>query len=361
MNPKAKHRLDTAVRCTAGRGACHGPLQALPGPGAAALRSGWVACRSLGWAGLWRALFDAFSRALRAVLSVASGPPDAGPPGQRASVHGAPSSSGGGDADEGCRQSMMSVIEDQIIPRLIFARSTTEDRLRQLSQPPQARSRPGPDEIAWFARRCASEDHAGARVVIDRMVAAGVSEESVFMDLIAPAARHLGALWEVDAIDFTAVTTGLVLMNEIIHGMGYEYQRGPQAAGPSRRIMLASAPGSQHILGLAIVSQFFRKAGWQVALEVSVSAAELRRAVRNEWFDVIGLSVAIGLQLPDLPRLIDELKAASRNPDVVVLLGGPVFSLLPVSASQLHAEAICTDAQQAVAMALELIDRQSAR
>ncbi|MDP4735093.1 MAG: cobalamin B12-binding domain-containing protein, partial [Limnohabitans sp.] len=179
----------------------------------------------------------------------------------------------------------------------------------------------------------------------------GITTDRIFLELIAPAARQLGQMWEQDLCDFTEVTCGLVRMHEITHRLGFEYQNGPQLGGDVQRIMLASAPGSQHFLGMTIVSDFFRKAGWDVVIEISLSEKELVHAVSNEWFDVIGISCATEAQLKTLPGLIRALKAASGNPEPGVLLGGPIFTMQEHDARRLGADGICVDVKEAVALA----------
>ena len=137
--------------------------------------------------------------------------------------------------------------------------------------------------------------------------------------------------------------------------MGYEYHDGPQQGSGVKRVMLASAPGSQHVLGLSIVSEFFRKAGWQVVLEVSPSRTELCHAVQNEWFDLVGLSVALDSQLDALSALVGSLKSASRNPSTPVLLGGPAFTIGSHRAEAFGAEAICVDARECVPLAISVM------
>lgn len=262
------------------------------------------------------------------------------------------SQDGTSTGDDECRRSMRSVLEGQIIPRLIVAHREGIVRAQ-----PSALPRPTAADIEAFASVCAAGDRAGADRIIERLRADGLDQDSVMVDLVGPAALHLGREWEEDRRSFVDVTLGLVLMHEVIHTLGYEYHDGPQEAGVVRRVMLASAPGSQHVLGLSIVSEFFRKAGWQVVLEVSPSSAELCRAVKNEWFDLVGLSVALDGQLPTLRALVGKLKAASRNPSTPILLGGPVFMLGPQRAERYGAQAICLDAREAVTTALSLVSR----
>jgi methanogenic corrinoid protein MtbC1 len=254
--------------------------------------------------------------------------------------------------DDDCRRSMRSVLETQIIPRLVQAH-----RQGTAHEVASATPHPRRDDILALAQRCSAGDRAGAARIIDDLRAQGLEQDSVLVDLIGPAARYLGEQWEDDRASFSDVTVGLVLMHELIHSMGYEYHDGPQEAGVVRRVMLASAPGSQHVLGLSIVSEFFRKAGWQVVLEVSPSSAELCRAVKNEWFDLVGVSVALDGQLRSLPELVKNLKAASRNPVTPILLGGPVFGLREHRAESFGAQAICLDARESVRLALSVLPR----
>lgn len=253
-------------------------------------------------------------------------------------------------SDDDCRRSMRSVLESHVIPRLVQAHPVGD---RAAAGGAATRSLEA--EVRGFAHSCAIGDRDGATALIDRLCDEGIGQEAIFVDLIAPAARHLGAQWEDDLVSFTDVTIGLVIMHEAIHAMGYEYLDGPQDAGRVRRVMLASAPGSQHVLGLSIVSEFFRSAGWQVVLEVSPSSVELCHAVRNEWFDLVGVSVGLDAQLESLPALVARLKAASRNPATPVLLGGPVFSLRECTPAEFGAQAICLDARGSVALAESLL------
>jgi len=193
-----------------------------------------------------------------------------------------------GSTDDECRRSMRTVLESQIIPRLVQAHRAGEERSANDSA-----CRPLGEEISAFAGYCAKGERQKAAFLIERLRDEGLDQEGIFVELIAPAARYLGQQWEEDLLGFAEVTIGLVLMQEVIHGMGYEYHDGPQQASGVKRVMLASAPGSQHVLGLSIVSEIFRKAGWQVVLEVSPSRTQLCHAVQNEWFDLVGLSVAL--------------------------------------------------------------------
>jgi len=250
-------------------------------------------------------------------------------------------------AQDECKRSLTEVIETQIIPRLVQAHRVSQAEVDPTTQGLGI----SPKQLATFVALSKSSQTSETTQFIDELLHQGITTDRIFLELIAPAARQLGQMWEQDLCDFTEVTCGLVRMHEITHRLGFEYQNGPQLGGDVQRIMLASAPGSQHFLGMTIVSDFFRKAGWDVVIEISLSEKELVHAVSNEWFDVIGISCATEAQLKNLPGLIRALKAASGNPEPGVLLGGPIFTVQTHNARSLGADGICVDVKEAVALA----------
>ena len=251
-----------------------------------------------------------------------------------------------------CKDSLLAVIEEQIIPRLLNVQKFfTTNAVPQMDET----SGTGLPEVEAFSQHCLSGDGLKAHQIVDALTDRGMTQDRIFLELITPAARHLGALWEQDLCDFTQVTCGLAMMHQMIYRLGYESPAGQSREGASERVMLACAPGSQHFLGLTIVADFFRQAGAEVVLEISSTESELLRAVANEWFDVVGISVALEAQLATLPDLLAHLRASSGNPKVRVVLGGPIFLIHDVSPISLGADAIFTDAREAVGAVKQLV------
>lgn len=259
--------------------------------------------------------------------------------------------SASGQQDD-CKDALQAVIEQQIIPRLLNVHQLFPAKIRELIEEEPAGEQ---QEFLAFTLHCLSGDAPAANDIVDALMARGLAHDRIFLELITPAARHLGVLWEQDLCDFAQVTCGLAMMHQMIYRLGYESPAGPRGEGESERIMLACAPGSQHFLGLTMVADFFRQAGAEVILEISSSESELLRAVANEWFDVVGISVALEGQLLALPALIQHVRSHSGNPNVRVVLGGPIFLMQPCKAEDLGADAIFTDAREAVGAVKRLV------
>jgi methanogenic corrinoid protein MtbC1 len=249
------------------------------------------------------------------------------------------------------QQWLQRTIETEVIPRLMLAH-----RLAAISPSMSSSdlgSTPGPADVETFVSLLLQDDES----VCDDFIAAlrnrPVAMESIFLDLFSPSARRLGELWCDDLCDFTQVTLGLWRIQKMV----YELSRSvPAHLGESTRstplrAMLVAAPGSQHTLGLTMVCEFFRRAGWDVYSEPCANAHELTELARHGWFDVIGLSASVDDQLEPLETFISELRSASRNPSVGVMVGGPLFLNNASLVGEVGADFTASDARQAVEMA----------
>ena len=250
-------------------------------------------------------------------------------------------------ANDECKDSLQKVVEEQLIPRLL----SSQNYSARLSAQEISDSNPEPfPEFNEFTNACRKGDSLKVNKIVDALVVQGVVHERIFLELITPAARHLGALWDKDLCSFTEVTCGLALMHQVTYRLGYEFRDGPQVEGQQAHVMLCCAPGSMHFLGATIVADLFRREGASVVIEISSTEQELVRAAANEWFDVIGISVALESQLLKLPELIARLKKSSGNPHAKLLLGGPIFMLIDLQPEIFGADAISNNPTEVVAM-----------
>ena len=252
------------------------------------------------------------------------------------------------------QSSILSILESQIIPSLLNAERFTAGYLNLMSSPS---AWPSQKDIEIFADLCVSQDQEVSQAFADHFLESGLNKEDIFLELIAPAARYLGSQWDDDCMDFSQVNLGLVRLHTIANEIRFAHTDSQLVKGKTHRVLIASAPGSLHMLGTSIVAEFFRKEDWQVVVVVSSSTNELVQAVSNEWFDVIGLSISIEQQLTNLADLIDQLKRLSLNPRLAVLLGGPIFSFKELLASHFGADAICVNAKHAVCLATLLLPK----
>lgn len=255
-------------------------------------------------------------------------------------------------------EKLASTIEKEIIPRLMMAHVVPT---QTPSKTEVREGRPGKTAVAEFTRVVLHDDALLASSYVRVMQTQGMSLESIYLHLFAPTARRLGEMWEKDECGFTEVTIGLCRLHEVLR----EFSLGQENEGvlreTERSIMLLPVPGDQHTFGITMVSEFFRHAGWSVRDESGMSIDELSAVVRDEWFDIVGLSLSSEVWLDGLGAIIHAMRKVSRNRDVGVMVGGSMFVKRPELAVLVGADATACDGRQAILQANRLITLVAAR
>lgn len=245
---------------------------------------------------------------------------------------------------------LQRLVEGEIIPRLLLAhRNQPADGA--LAVPVIAA-----DTAKRFAVSALRSEAYGLLVEVDALMARGISVEDIFIEVLAPAARHLGTMWDEDQVDFVDVTMALWRLQEIVHELAARMPGAAERRGGERRALFAPLPGEQHGFGSLMVEEFFRRAGWTTTSEPSGSEADLVAMVGKRWFELVGLTVTLESNVARLPAIIAALRAASKNPRLGVMVGGRIFSERPELARGCGADATAVDARAAVLVAETLLD-----
>lgn len=202
------------------------------------------------------------------------------------------------------------------------------------------------------------EEH-GETGALARLQARGATVEALCLDLLAPAARRLGEMWEDDVCDFATVTLGLSRLHRALHELHPVCAPGRMSlpVHPLRVAVLAAAPGEQHVFGIAMVGEFLRSAGWEVHDAIGLPQGELAALVRHHWFAVAALSTSRESGLEALAGTVRALRAASCHRAIGVLVGGRIFTEQPGAVTRVGADATASDARSAIAQAERLLAR----
>jgi methanogenic corrinoid protein MtbC1 len=244
------------------------------------------------------------------------------------------------------------IIEAEILPRLMLAHRPVARRRVQGDRAPS------PDEIAAFSNLLLAPGPVDLDAQVNALRDGGLPLARLLLDLLAPAARHLGALWEEDACDFMAVTEALGRLQAISRRLCAQLENDSVPAN-GRSVLLLPCPGETHLLGLSIVASFFREAGWDVTTAVPGPDLDPLDLIRSDWFDVVGLSLSCDTLLPALAMRISDVRRVSRNREVRVLVGGPYFARTGGEAGIVGADACASDGCLAPAAAEASLDRQA--
>jgi methanogenic corrinoid protein MtbC1 len=192
-------------------------------------------------------------------------------------------------------------------------------------------------------------DLAAAGAELRAHQARGYALDSLFLDALAPAARRLGALWEDDRCTFVDVTIALCNMQCLLRDLAPDVVQDMRADSASAvAVLLAAVPGEQHTFGVLMLEEFFRRAGAATTVITGTDAASIVAAVARSSFGMVGLSVGCESRLSATRDLIAAIRAASRNPAIMVMVGGAAFVGHPERLAMVGADATAIDARQAI-------------
>ena len=261
-------------------------------------------------------------------------------------------------------KALAATIEAKIIPRLLVAFRSAG----QASAEAPAAHGENP-AVVEFSHIVLSGTLDQAIEFVDGLRSHRQTLESIYVELVEPTACRLGDLWNADALDFVKVTVAVLRLQQVLHHFGLAFRREIEAREHGHRALLVPAPGERGSFGhlmfgtfeLALAAEFLRRDGWDACVDSSASSADAVGIVRREWFDVIELSLSSESRLDELTSGIRQIRRASRNGALGVMVGGPVFKDHPEMASRVGADVVTTSGCQAALQADGLMEQLRTR
>ena len=248
------------------------------------------------------------------------------------------------------RDSVNAMIESEIIPRLLMAHQAGG------AQAKARKSRPiDPADASRFAMLPLRLEAASLLEEVDAFIDEGASVESICLDLLAPAARKLGEMWDSDECDFIDVTMGLWRLQEVMREIAARSPADLPALNVPRSALFSPMPGDHHNFGTLMIEEVFSRAGWQSEALVKPDRRELLDRLAQRPFDLVGLTLARDCPSAALANLIKAMRSASANPKISVLVGGRMINNNPELVHEVGADGTGTDALAALDMAETLV------
>jgi methanogenic corrinoid protein MtbC1 len=197
------------------------------------------------------------------------------------------------------------------------------------------------------------ERDAAVDIVLDE-VARGTDAQDVLLNLLQPAQIEIGRLWEQGRASVahehlcTAVTQLCMSMlwprlNEGAHT-------------DDRTVVATSVGGEAHEIGVRIVADLLKRDGWRTFfLGANVPASDVVTMLLEQRADVLAVSATMAGHVPAVRRLINAVHDDPRCADVKVVVGGRPFMVAPRLAKAVGADALASDAAQAVGVCNALV------
>jgi len=186
------------------------------------------------------------------------------------------------------------------------------------------------------------------RKILMKWRSQGHSLKDTYLFGITGSARLIGELWSRDAMDFVNVTIALSRLHRVMHEFSQEFLSEGNAESNGLSLLLMTEPGSQHGLGVFMLSEFFRQAGWRVTLASPQDIVDFKRIFLSDWFDAVVLSISTDRQIDAVAKSLVELSNTTANPNLKIYVGGPMAQVSPEAINWDGTLLLQTDAAQTV-------------
>lgn len=180
----------------------------------------------------------------------------------------------------------------------------------------------------------------------------GESPSAILEEQMIPAMAEVGRRFECNEyfvpellISGRAMQEGLKLLNPLLK------ESGIQKAG---RVVIGTVQGDLHDIGKNLVASLLEGGGFDVVdLGVDVAPAKFIEAAKTHKGTIIALSALLTTTMPQMKKVIDQLKAEGLRDCFRVIVGGaPVTKEF---AEQIGADGYGENASTAVALAKQFV------
>lgn len=239
------------------------------------------------------------------------------------------------------------IVANEIVPRLV----TIHQDIRLAPHD----AAPSKAEIVELAHLVLSPDLQAAAEYVTILRERGLSMETLFVELLQPAAQHLGTMWDNDECDFIDVTLGVGQLQLLLAFFNCTHDL--PMISERRRAFLTMTPGEHHGFGLAMVAKLLRAAGWSVTSDCEPNIDDIVKVVSTEWHAVAGVTLGSDLHFRRVQETVSAIRKHSCNPAIGIMVGGARFLDEPDLVARVGADATAVNATTAVVLAQKLFDK----
>jgi methanogenic corrinoid protein MtbC1 len=192
-----------------------------------------------------------------------------------------------------------------------------------------------------------------ASQLITNAIKEGSTIKDIYLDVFQRTPREIGYLWETDQITVTKEHYYTAATQTI---MAQLYSHIFKAEEKNKSALIACIGGELHELGARMVADFFEMDGWDTYyVSANTPADSLIKTIEEQKLDILGLSVNMFYNLPNLQKLIKCIKTETDVPEMKIIIGGRLFTISPELWKKFDVDGYAEDVEKAIEIADQLI------
>lgn len=186
--------------------------------------------------------------------------------------------------------------------------------------------------------------------VVDKQRASGSDLFSIYVDVIQPAMREVGRLWQENVMTVADEHMATAITQTVMaHVFTHDVAGLARSDRPS--IVAACTDTERHEIGLRMLCDVLEAEGWTAHyLGATVPTEDLVAMLRARQPDILALSVTINPHLPRLRNIIQTVRNELGDETPHITVGGRPFLENPEMAKRVGADSTAKDVREAAAM-----------
>ena len=181
---------------------------------------------------------------------------------------------------------------------------------------------------------------------------AGISAREILGRGLLPAMGIIGEQFENEEVWFPELLMAANVMKAAVVLLGPELSKNK--IPPIGKYVIGAVEGDAHDIGKNIVKMMLEQNGWEVTdLGTDVPIEKFCSIIKENSFDILGLSALLTITMPVMADVIKSLRDAGLRDKVKIMVGGA--PLTQSFADQIGADAYAKDAAEATRKARSLI------
>jgi MerR family transcriptional regulator, light-induced transcriptional regulator len=164
-------------------------------------------------------------------------------------------------------------------------------------------------------------DRRNCSIIVDQLIDINADIRDIYINLFQKSMYKIGNLWEFNkisvAVEHLATSITLNMLNKV-------YPLLFSSRKLDKSVVISCVEGEYHQIGSQLITDIFEVNGWDsYYLGTNTPIDDLLLFVKEKQPDLVGLSLAIYYNMPNLQRSIKALR--KKFPEMPILVGGQAF------------------------------------
>jgi MerR family transcriptional regulator, light-induced transcriptional regulator len=164
-------------------------------------------------------------------------------------------------------------------------------------------------------------DRRNCSIIVDQLIDINADIRDIYINLFQKSMYKIGNLWEFNkisvAVEHLATSITLNMLNKM-------YPLLFSSRKLDKSMVISCVEGEYHQIGSQLITDIFEVNGWDsYYLGTNTPIDDLLLFVKEKQPDLVGLSLAIYYNMPNLQRSIKALR--KKFPEMPILVGGQAF------------------------------------